>query len=364
MNNTLKINSTPSTLLIIFFVFIGVIIMNCAIAQQNSKNKFLIESILYHNNSSTDWVLRECFYNNENKLIKIAVAGQSGELKFEYENGRVSKIILRDPTMPMFDYDTYFFYNSQGQLIRSEEYQDEWMLQHLNYHYKDGLMVSTYRDGVLPFQSDSLFYDMSGNVIRRSFYQGGSLWTSEYYEYDNNPKPSYGLDYLFTYPPPPRDGTADFNLAVGLSQNNMTKAYISKPNAPFYKFNYTYNEHGLPNTIKTMFIDPEYDFVFSYTISITYKQVEVGISEPKQELADVKVYPNPTTGQLIIENGELKINNVEIFDVYGRKVEGVKERRSEGVKEVILDISGLSAGIYFVKITTEKGVAVKKVVKH
>ena len=30
--------------------------------------------------------------------------------------------------------------------------------------------------------------------------------------------------------------------------------------------------------------------------------------------------PNPTTGELKIENGELKIENVEVFDVYGRKL--------------------------------------------
>ena len=34
---------------------------------------------------------------------------------------------------------------------------------------------------------------------------------------------------------------------------------------------------------------------------------------------EVLVYPNPTTGQLTIDNGELTINNIEIFDIYGRK---------------------------------------------
>jgi len=99
-------------------------------------------------------------------------------------------------------------------------------------------------------------------------------------------------------------------------------------------------------------------------IIVKYSGAGIGIDEPKQGLSEIRVFPNPTSGQLRITNYELRITSIEVFDVYGRKIEGMKERRSEGVKEVVLDISGFSAGIYFVKIITEKGVAVKKVVKQ
>jgi hypothetical protein len=61
---------------------------------------------------------------------------------------------------------------------------------------------------------------------------------------------------------------------------------------------------------------------------------------------------------LRIENGELRIENVEIFDMYGRKL---PLQNGEGWGEV--NISHLPAGIYFLKIETEKGTVMKKVVK-
>ena len=43
-------------------------------------------------------------------------------------------------------------------------------------------------------------------------------------------------------------------------------------------------------------------------------------SVPEKIISSVSVYPNPTTGELRIENGELRINSVEIFDVFGREL--------------------------------------------
>jgi len=92
----------------------------------------------------------------------------------------------------------------------------------------------------------------------------------------------------------------------------------------------------------------------------------VGIAE--NELAAITVLPNPTTGELRIENGELRINNVEIFDIYGRKQNGNSPPFMEGWQPqadgVVINISHLQSGFYFVEITTEAGVVVRKVVKQ
>ena len=82
-------------------------------------------------------------------------------------------------------------------------------------------------------------------------------------------------------------------------------------------------------------------------------------SSIKNSLLDrITLYPNPTTGELTITNYELEINSVEVFDVYGRKL------KAESRRQNVVDISDLAAGIYFVKISTEAGDVVKKVVKQ
>jgi len=79
----------------------------------------------------------------------------------------------------------------------------------------------------------------------------------------------------------------------------------------------------------------------------------------KSALENITLYPNPTTGELTIKNYELKITSIEIFDVYGRNV-GATLAVAQGK----INISHLNPGIYFVKITTDAGAVVKKVVKH
>jgi len=89
---------------------------------------------------------------------------------------------------------------------------------------------------------------------------------------------------------------------------------------------------------------------------------EVGIVETLHA-SSVQVYPNPTTGELRIENGELRIESVDIFDIYGKKLY-LSTRPLVHLSTATIDISHLPAGIYFVKIHTENGVVTKKVVKE
>jgi len=79
--------------------------------------------------------------------------------------------------------------------------------------------------------------------------------------------------------------------------------------------------------------------------------IELGIKEIDNGIA---IYPNPTTGELIIESGKLKIENIEIFDLMGRSAHPPLRG----------GLGGLSPGIYFIRITTEKNVFIKKTVKY
>jgi hypothetical protein len=91
----------------------------------------------------------------------------------------------------------------------------------------------------------------------------------------------------------------------------------------------------------------------------------VGIDELKN---DIKIYPNPTTGELIVMSSEYRVESIEIFDVMGRCVGNVEPRliaslRSEiGQSEIVLDISHLHAGMYFIRIQTENEKITKKII--
>ncbi len=67
---------------------------------------------------------------------------------------------------------------------------------------------------------------------------------------------------------------------------------------------------------------------------------------------DIKVYPNPSTGKINIET--LEMIKVEVMDMQGRIV--------LSSSEIQIDLSDKSKGIYFIRVTTNNGVGVKKVV--
>ena len=90
-------------------------------------------------------------------------------------------------------------------------------------------------------------------------------------------------------------------------------------------------------------------------------QQNLNIEEKKTENR-VRVYPNPTTGELRVESGELRVENVEIFDIYGKKMSQVSNLTSHISNQI--NISHLPAGVYFVKVYTENGMFVEKVIKN
>jgi len=113
---------------------------------------------------------------------------------------------------------------------------------------------------------------------------------------------------------------------------------------------------------------------FVESANYSYRTITINIEEGIEDKmnSNVLVYPNPTTGALRISpaggglrgwnNGELRIENVEIFDIYGRKLSSNHLITSS--PHHLINISHLNAGIYFVKIQTEKGIVTKKIVKQ
>jgi hypothetical protein len=72
----------------------------------------------------------------------------------------------------------------------------------------------------------------------------------------------------------------------------------------------------------------------------------------------ISIYPNPVKNELRIENGELKINNVELFDLTGKIIFNFQFSTINSI-----NVSALPQGIYLVKITTDKRIITKKIVK-
>ena len=88
--------------------------------------------------------------------------------------------------------------------------------------------------------------------------------------------------------------------------------------------------------------------------------IEVGIETITNDESQITVYPNPTSGVLLVKTQLLRqaqqpiasLQDVEIFDMMGRMVYTAKTRFIASLQDdtTILDISCLPSGIYFVRI--------------
>jgi hypothetical protein len=77
----------------------------------------------------------------------------------------------------------------------------------------------------------------------------------------------------------------------------------------------------------------------------------------------LKVFPNPSIGTLNIDYSNYKqVQSIELWDVHGKKIyEDNISANPSGVYN--LEISHLSKGSYFIRISTNLGIVTKTIVK-
>ena len=76
--------------------------------------------------------------------------------------------------------------------------------------------------------------------------------------------------------------------------------------------------------------------------------------------SSVNVFPNPSSGQFEITSENADIKSVEVYDMLGEKV--YSSQISNLKSQISLDLSDKSAGIYFLRLKTNKGTSVTKIV--
>jgi hypothetical protein len=90
----------------------------------------------------------------------------------------------------------------------------------------------------------------------------------------------------------------------------------------------------------------------------TIKVIRMNVGIEKIEIAEnISIYPNPTRDMLYIVS-DLEIRQMEIYDVNGKLVKQIVNPKQT------VSIVELPEGIYMLQIQTDKGTAIKKVIKQ
>jgi len=73
---------------------------------------------------------------------------------------------------------------------------------------------------------------------------------------------------------------------------------------------------------------------------------------------NLNIYPNPVKDFAVIENQDDNILQLELFNISGKRLTNL----NTNARNYTLDVRNLTQGIYFVRVTTTKGLAVRKII--
>ena len=96
---------------------------------------------------------------------------------------------------------------------------------------------------------------------------------------------------------------------------------------------------------------------------------DVGVENHDAQQEQMYVYPNPTTGNVNVRcsmnNEQLVDGEIQVFDVYGRRLSVVGTRCTTSLQTIQIDLSNYLTGIYIIKfVNNGRVMATDKVVKQ
>ena len=220
-------------------------------------------------------------------------------------------------------------------------------------------------------QHFELYYDMSTTNVEEMNDLEVAVWvqnlvtgevfnSSFLYEYTQHPYPVRNLEVAnednnlqITWDAPEGNNPTGYNIYVNnelVANNTKELSYSTTNSSDYYVVEAValYDNRKSVGVIKSSFPKNE-DENGSDTTNL------VANYENRFE-----IYPNPANDILFI-NAEVEINEVMIYDVYGR----LQVTKSPSHQELTsVNVSGLNAGIYIIKIKTNEGNIVKRFIKQ
>ena len=80
-------------------------------------------------------------------------------------------------------------------------------------------------------------------------------------------------------------------------------------------------------------------------------------------MSNIAIYPNPSKGIFNVSMGTIIPKTVDVYDLTGKIVYSKSEFQNNP-SQFLLDLSSISSGIYFVKISSDNQSITKRIIKN
>jgi len=299
----------------------------------------------------------ENVYNADNQIIEKKIYEDYGsgfkylEWHFYiYKDAQLQTVLqqLITPNGPRDNIKREFIYNDARQLVQIATYElisGNWLHTEIyDFEYNSYGYLLHYSHETLQWEEFSkieryvFYYNDEGELTERSYHSAlGSDW---------NPRPLQR--YLYYYEPLKEDNTILFPNIYKFDDLNLNWFL---PDKKLIK-----DDFWLADCGGTLYFVESANYFYD-VVTINTDIVETRLIESLQ------VYPNPTTGKLQIMNYELGFEDIEIFDVYGRKMSSHHTTPLTSHSSSVIDISHLPAGIYFLRTIVKNEFLTQKIIK-
>ena len=166
----------------------------------------------------------------------------------------------------------------------------------------------------------------------------------------------------FIYLGPP-DTTVCIYDTVVLNAQNPGASYLWSNGATTRTIHVGTTGIGYDVQTYSVEVTNEFGCTSTGTINVIYSfEACLGIGE--LSLPRIQIYPNPTSGMVILNRGEVPDEGkLHILNIYGKQmIELIIPRLTSGTEEMEINLSELPAGVYLLKLETTQGVLTQKLI--
>lgn len=309
------------------------------------------------------------FYNNDGSIAHFELYLDDGATLFEktFSTYNSSGKKLTDST---FNYEwtnspsikLVYEYNGTGLLARRTTYvwdiSNQWLLSdRFNYAYDNQQRLSSvteqlYEEGTWLDKSKN-GYTYTGNsthfngFIKYMWHKAQGYWqprVSAAYEFNSEQQPAIVI------------------LSENLGDGSMTNPPVGNTLTPMLKTLQEYHADGYLERRKSYLYaggvcDTIMDGIEYWNYEV-YEDGTTGIGKKTLAGEDVRVYPNPASDLVYIDAaGSISIRSVTCFNYLGQVV---LKTQPQSRSKIVLNVSGLSAGVYLADIYSDQGKVSKK----
>ena len=225
-----------------------------------------------------------------------------------------------------------------------------WSRSQLIPHYREyleGILMDTLKIGHTYCVS---FYVVNANITR-FFSSDIQLYFSQ------DSAINYMTNYVMNFTPQITNNNGIIYDTLNWTQISGT--YVAGGGEKFITIGNFKDDNTIILDSNTYANDPS---VYFYIDDVSVVDCTVGINEIESYKNKISLMPNPARDELRIMSDELRIKNIEVCDVLNNVVfvEGAEAIE----KNIKINVSNFAKGVYFVKVFSDKGIAIKKFIKE